>query len=371
MIKILHSSDLSLGGKLPFSPAVGERMAAAQLATLDRLLAHATAHEVDLLIFTGNLFAHHAPEVSLREAVAHRLTALAPTIRIVILPGCYDHPLGGDSVYRDERFHPWVVEERSVDSQPLVFNLTAGDLFLYTLPWQCDPGNAQSYMARRCGDGVHLGAFHSLKLDQRNPFQDPLVHWKKAILAWDLDYVVVGNRSHGTVEHGGTLRADCPGTPQGLSFNECGERCCSVVTLGADGAALESPATESIRFEQRELAVMTHEPAEHFHQMLDEWAQRDVALRVRLVGAIEELFDPVKVVARHQERFALLACDDETRFLASETLTRLAEEETVRGILCRRFIELAVEASESQRSVYEQALRELLHRFHAVAEDEV
>ncbi len=370
MIRLLHSSDLSLGAKLPFAPAVSERLAGAQLASLDRILAHATDHEVDLLIFTGNLFAHHAPEASLREAVAQRLAALAAPLRVVILPGCYDHPLGSDSVYRDERFQPWVIEERGVDSQPQVLNLKGGRLSLYTLPWQCDPGHADCYMARRPDEGLHLGAFHSLKLDQRNPFQDPVVHWKKAIMAWNLDYVVVGNRSPGTVERGGVLLADCPGSPQGLSFNECGERGCSLVTLDKNDVRREWLATESIRFDQQELAVLRHEPSEHFHQMLDEWAQRDVALRVRLVGGIEELFDPLTVIARHQERFALLLCDDDTRFLTSETLTRLAEEETVRGILCRRFIEKAVEAGESQRSVYEQALRELLHRFHAVAEDE-
>ena len=368
MIKILHSSDLNFGAQLPFSASVCKRLYVAQFAVLDRILGYAVEQQVHLLVFTGNLFARHDPDNDLKEAVAQRLASLPEDVRVLVLPGCHDYPLGQDSVYRQESFQPWLVEPRR-DPGPVCLEGVA-PIYFYTLPWQCGPEQAGHYMSRHSGEGWHIGAFHSVKLTQRNPFQDPLIHWKKAIRCWELDYVLVGHHSRGSIDHDGVFLADCPGSPQGFSFHECGERYCSVVTLSEQGSTVDILPTDVIRFQKQELPMPQHDAADFLHRQLDQWAQGNLALKVRLTGAVEELFDSERELSHYRDRYALLSCEDMTRFLDSESMTQLAEEETVRGILCRRLIELAVAGGEGQRAVYEGALRELLHRFHALEEDE-
>ncbi|PLX95865.1 MAG: hypothetical protein C0620_03420 [Desulfuromonas sp.] len=370
MIKVLHSCDLNLGAEMLYPQAVCDRLSQAQLSVLDTILDLATEHGVDLLVFTGNLFAHHAPEEALREAVIHRFKALPAAIRLVVLAGCYDQPLGPDSIYHHADFSPWFVDSARANGSPLNVKDGHCPVWLYTLPWQCDAGDgALGFMQRNREKGIHLGAFHSHKLKHRpNPYQDPLAHWTKAITSWQLDYVMVGNRRAGQLSNDdGQPIADCPGAPQGLSFQEPAQRYCSLVELGEAQTTCQALPCQHLRFEQCNLVLDGHGAEEKLHKILSEKASDELALQLKLHGDIEELFDVEAIAQRHRDEFVFLTMVDETHFLNSDYMTQMAQEETVRGILCRRLVEMAVDAGENQRAVYERAVRELLHRFHAVA----
>ncbi|MCD6527339.1 MAG: hypothetical protein J7K75_10150 [Desulfuromonas sp.] len=372
MIKVLHTSDLNIGADLPYDGAVVNALRQAQLATLGTLVDLAIAHEVQLFVVAGHLFSSHAPHESYRGPVLQQLQRLRDhQIHIALLPGCYDHPLGSDSVYAHPDFSEWVVKDRYLQGEPAVFELNEQTLNLYTLPWQIDAGeSATGFMQRHHSDGVHVGVLHSHKLEahQVNPYQENLVCWRPAIQAWDLDYVITGNRFADQLVDGEKILAYCPGTPQGLSFNDCGSRCCALVVINDGRVQLTKLQCHSVLFQRQELDVTGVDTATELSCLLLDRANRELALDVKLTGTIEELHDWVLLQKQCAAEFFLLELTDSTSFLNSRYVQQMAEEDTVRGILCRRMTELAAAGGDSHCGVYEMALRELLQRFNVVGE---
>lgn len=372
MIKILHTSDLNIGADLAYADAVATTLRQAQLTTLERLVDQAIDHDVQLFVVAGNLFASHAPHECYRVAVLEQLNRLQQQqISIVLLPGGGDHPLGSDSVYADDDYSDWVLKDRYVQAEPESFAVNGQTVYLYALPWQIDSGeSADLFMQRRAGDGIHIGLLHSHKLEnpQLNPYQENLICWRPALMEWDLDYVIAGNQFPDKLIDGEKIIAYCPGAPQGLSFMDCGPCHSAIVTLDDQKVQLTELESQSIRFDRQELDISTVTNSLDLNQRLLALGDGNLALAVKLIGTIEELYDRELLNQECSVAFAYLDLTDATSFIDSRYVQQMAEEDTVRGIVCRRIVELAAVGSESQREIYEMALRELLQRFKIVGE---
>lgn len=372
MIKILHTSDLNIGADLAYVDAVANTLRQAQLTTLKTLVDQAIDHDVQLFVVAGNLFASHAPHECFRAAVLEQLNRLQDLqIRIVLLPGGGDHPLGSDSVYAHDDYSKWVLKDRYVQAEPESFAVNDQTVYLYALPWQIDSGeSADLFMQRRTGDGIHIGLLHSHKLDtsQLNPYQENLICWRPALIGWNLDYVIAGNQFPDQLVDGENILAHCSGTPQGLSFMDCGSCYSAIVTIDDQRVQLTELETQSVRFERYELDISSVTNGAELNQRLLEFADRNLALAVKLIGTIEELYDWELLKHECSAAFAYLELADATSFIESRYVQQMAEEDTVRGIVCRRMVELAAVGGENQREIYEMALRELLKRFKIVGE---
>lgn len=371
MIKILHTSDLNFGVELPYDEVTTAALHQAQQQTLVRLVDLAIEQQVQLFVVAGNLFSSHAPSPEICQPVLQQLLRLhEEQIEIALLPGCLDHALGPDSVYMQEHYTAWELKDRFVEGEPVRYEFNGQALYLYALPWQIDRGdNAGELMQRRDADGLHIGVLHSHKLENRqvNPYQENLVCWRPAIESWLLDYVIVGNRFSDRLKAGERDIALCPGAPQGLSFSECGPRYCTLVTVGEDQLETQCLEVQTITFQQQELNLGDLEGSDALNEAMAHWADPRLALQLTLVGTVEHLFDCSALQRQLAKFFCYLELKDGTSFLQSCFVQQLAEEDTVRGILCRRLIELAA-ADEHQRTIYELALRELLQRFNLIAE---
>lgn len=374
MIKILHTADLHLDA--PF-PSLGEKEAARRedfLKTFERLLALAIKNEVHLFVVAGDLFDSPRPSAATVARVQAGLKRLVDRgIVPVLLPGTHDSVSVSDSVYRRYEFTGAILLDAPVVEEPVSLTIAGQPLFLYGFAYQNFLSEeALGGLARRREEGFHLGVLHgsrqgSPEWDYRKkdlPFTLPLL--KK----WGLDYVALGHyHNFEAFEDGSRVLACYPGSPEGKRFRESGPRYCALVSLTPEGARVEKLRSETRVLEERTLDLSGCEDQRQAAEKIRSESVPGLLLRLVLTGIVEAPLDLATLHAGCSGEFFHLEFADETRLFDSDFARRIAQEETVRGLFVRRAREAMEEASAEERSLAEEAFREVLVRFRQFGEE--
>ncbi|NLF00617.1 MAG: hypothetical protein GX601_06525 [Anaerolineales bacterium] len=357
--RILHMADLHMEASFASSGVSGQlgawRRADLQ-ATLARLLALAREQQVDAVTIGGDLFEDRLASVDISELLAQQFSKLAP-IRVFVAPGECD-PYTSDSLYALTRWS----ENVSIFSRGELTRVTlAPGLFLWGAA--CPPLPAARLMAPR-EVGRHLLLLHAICAHERAFSQRGLF----AVTERDLRQGGWAGALLGH-QHGAQRGADdifiYPGSPEPLAPEEDALRHgVALLTVGETDLHVELLPTNQWRYVTLRVDLdgceTDHEVARRVHHALAECEgsgdQRTICY-LTIQGRPAEPLDRAKLVQNTSSpmqvvwRFALSgAYDPEV----------IQQEQTVRGLLARRFLARSADTSlqerDGERAVLEMAL---------------
>lgn len=341
IFRILHLSNLHLDA--PF-PALGPTRRADLRATLGRILALARERRVDAVTIAGNLYEQDYALPDTAAFLAQQFERLAP-LRVFIAPGTRD-PYTNDSLYAQNRWP----ENVTIFSQG---KLTPVDLAPGVTLWgaACPPARGYSTLEGFHVDreGVNLLLLHAADAEQSaSSAEGTFSVSASAVRAAGFDLALLG---HSSTARYWPEEAPCclyPGSPEPLWPESVDARhTVALVTVGEDGCAVEQRPVNQWR--HRALAVditgcsSIVEAAARVRSALEPADERLVC-EVALTGAPEIPLDAAVVLAQVETPAQLYG---QARFAFSYDLERLAEEQTVRGLLVRRFQNRLIRARDA------------------------
>ncbi len=368
MLSLLHTADLHLGARFPGLGEVEEERRRDFLATFRRLIDVALERRVDLFVVSGDLFDVPRPESGLVSFVAGQLERLVQAgILPVLLPGTHDWQTGRSGPYNSERLPGAVL---LVSSGVTEVRVGETRVWLYAaIPQGKDASSLATTMRRRPGQGIHVGLLHGSLVG--NPEWDyrsrDLPFSCSDLVGWDLDYVALGHyHRYQTLEAGGRLLACYPGSPEGKRFGEDGPRYGLLVRVGHRTAAVEPIEVQQRQLRQESLELAADLDDMAIAALICERAGGRDLVRLTLEGTLDRVLDLDALRQRCLPSCFYLDLVDRTRWFRLDRLDRLAREESVRGEVIRRFQRLRDNAAEeADRAEIDQALREILVRFHS------
>jgi DNA repair protein SbcD/Mre11 len=373
VIKLLHTADLHLDAPFPW---LGERASARRddfFRTFDNLLTAAIKNEVDLFIVAGDLFDSPWPSAAVVAKVQGGLKRLADRgIVPVILPGGHDSIASHASAYRQAQF-PGMLLVDAPGAEPVSVTVRGRPVYLYGSAAQPPVIEKVPHMERSAAEGIHIGLLHgslegSAEGERR---RRDLAFSLDDLKGWRLDYVALGHyHNFKIVEDDGRAWACYPGSPEGKGFGENGVRRCALVTVDQGGANVESLVVNSAILEEGILDLSGCETADAAARAISARGKPDLLLRLTLTGQVETALDTKELLERCRDRFFHLELRDDTKLLGSALIDRMAEEETVRGLLVRRARRLLDRTPSEQQPMIEEAFRELLLRFRPLGREE-
>ncbi len=344
-VKLLHMSDMHLDA--PFA-TLGVTRRAELRAALGRILALARERRVDLVTIAGDLYeqAYTLPDTA--AFLVQQFERLAP-IRIVIAPGECD-PYTSDSLYALTRWPDNVT----------IFSkgqLTALELASGIQLWGAASPPARGFrtLAPTRADmaGVNLLLLHAMDTEAAtSDVADLFTLNAAAVRKAGFTLALLGH------DHAARLWPDeepcClyPGSPEPLAAE---------ADVVRHTVALVTVADDALSFEHIPINQWTHraisadltgcadlpEAAARVQQKLDTTADAQRVYEVTLMGTPDEPLDPAAVLAEVQTQAHLYG---RASFSLPYDLEGLAQEQTVRGLLVRRYqSDLARVKDESER----------------------
>ena len=370
MIKLLHTADIHLDS--PF-PSLGEKEALRKndfLQAFERLLSLAIKSEVDFFLVAGDLFNSATPSSFVIGKVQSGIKRLADRgIISILLPGTHDHVSQANSVYRRHEFPGAFVLDDPAGECPLIVEKRGKKVCFYGSPYiSSEAGDPLASMTRKFSEGIHIGLLHGSHKGS------PDWNYRKKDLAftlgdlkkWRLDYVALGHyHNFEIISENNRILACYPGSPEGKKFGENGVRHAALVRVDERRLIVDNPTVNARILQERTLDLTGFSDRETVRDAILAFSDPNTLLRLTLEGILESPLDMELLQAQVCDHFFHLELIDRTSLFDSHFSFRIADEETVRGCFVRRVRHLMANVSPEERTLLEQAFREVLVRFKA------
>lgn len=327
---LLHLSDLHLDAAFPMA---GPIRRTDLRAALGRLLTLARERKVDAITIAGDLYEQEYALPDTAAFLVQEFARLAP-LRVFIAPGARD-PYTNESLYALTRWP----ENVTVFSQG---RLTPVELSPGVTLWgaACPPARGHKTLEnfRVDREGVNLLLLNAVDAEQSTPDSEGAFSVNvAAVRAAGFDLALLG---HNPTARFWPEEAPCclyPGSPEPLGPEQLDARhTVALVTVRKDSCAVEQLSVNRWRYHALTVEVTgcgsVAEAAAQVRAALGPADERLVC-EVTFTGAPEIPLDAVAALA-HVETPAQLY--GQARFAFSYDLERLAQEQTVRGLLVRR-----------------------------------
>jgi len=332
---LLHLSDLHLDA--PFT-ALGLERRTDLRATLGRILALARERRVDAVTIAGNLYEQDYALPDTAAFLAQQFARLAP-IRVFIAPGERD-PYTNDSLYALTRWP----ENVTIFSQG---QLTSVELTPGVTLWgaACPPARGgatlDGFQCER--PGINLLLLHAADADRPAPGAEGMFTVStSAIRAAGFDFALLGHHHAARLWPEDTPCCLYPGSPEPLGPEaEDVQHTVALVTVHKEGCAVEQIPINQWRHRAVQVDVTGC-------SSVAEAAARVQAAIAGTLGAVDDRFIckvtltgapdiPLDATAVLGQVETLAHLYGQARLAFPYDLERLAQEQTVRGLLVRRF----------------------------------
>jgi DNA repair exonuclease SbcCD nuclease subunit len=366
-VRLLHTADWHLGCAFGAFGEAAARRREDQTQTIARLIDLAIAERVDAVLLSGDLFDSTRPDAAALALATRALDRLAEQkIPAFATAGTHDH-LGVESARPVFGHGNLFWFERPACERPIRLACPGGALWLYGLSAPAGRAAELETLRRRPGDGAHVGLLHGSVIYQPGlaVAQKDVPVTPAELAALNLDYVALGHY-HGfrEIRAGGRLLGAYSGAPEALRYADDGPRHVLLVTLAADGPAVEARPINSGTALDREIDAAAATDDAALIRQLAALGGSTVYARVRLRGLLD---DPLDVESLHEQaasQFAWLELLDETEISPVGRLADLARETSVRGRAFAKLLNrLAAETDPARRRVLQRALSHLAVEF--------
>jgi exonuclease SbcD len=368
MLSFIHTADVHLDAPLQSLSALYELRQDDFRRTMQRIRDLVSDKGVDFWLIAGDLLEYHGGKRSTALFLRELFASVAP-VTVCIAPGNHD-PWRPDSFYQTVDWPGnviWFTPEWGAYEFPekscVVYGWGFPQPHVYDSPLKHFPGKLPGYR-------YHLMVLHATVGGGQEWDHQPYAPVSLAELAGSgMDYVALGH-IHRPTQFRHPVRqtpfAAYPGSPEGLTAKEDGERCVLYGRLDEAGhLTLESIPVQSRLIRKREIAVAG---AETMEQLIDR-VERELAdespedlLYVSLTGERASHFTPsLEVLQQRFSRFFFIQFVDKT--WPDVDLEKIQAEQ---GIWSRWLAKLeeaeAQAADEAAREIVRMARREALWR---------
>lgn len=368
-IKIVHTADLHLGAPLSvFGDYAGKRQEDL-LATFDAIIDLALELPADLVLVAGDLFNAVKVQAALAARVAGAFDKLSRrNIPAVLVPGTHDHLESQESVYRRYSLSDAIILDEPQVVEPFPLSVKGQEIYLYGFAYSHGrSAQALNSMRRRPGPGLHIGLLHcAVKVSPAWEVESKDIPVEeKELMALGLDYLALGHyHTYREFSKDGMVRACYPGSPEGINYQEPGDRFVAVVEVNnGEVKVTPRPVNRKIVMERRYDMTGLASRAELLNLLSKERDKR-VILRAILQGAVEKPLDLSGLYLELQEEFAHLELLDNTSVYNSALIQQWSQERTIRGLFLSRLLKQMEESQgEETRQRCHNALKEVLAKF--------
>ncbi len=350
--RVLHCADLHLDASFAsdsLSAAAGTWRRADLRAALGRILTLARERQVDAVTIAGDLYEQDYALPDTADFLVQQFAKLAP-IRVFIAPGEHD-PYTNDSLYALTRWP----ENVTVFSQG---RLSAVELTPGIHLWgaACPPSRGHRTLDNFHvnHEGVNLLLLHAADAEQPGPGDKVLFSVDAAtVRAAGFDFALLGHQHNGRVWPEDAPCCVYPGSPEPLAPGEADSAHQVVLLTIQDGVCTPEliPISQwrylSLRVALTDCSSIDEAVTciEQSLQMVQGSDDERVVCHVTLTGLPNFDLD-IKALAGRVETKAHVRY--ETRLSLAYDLEQLAQEQTVRGLLVRRFQARLENASSDQ-----------------------
>lgn len=369
VIRILHTSDLHLGG-----PSEGRAQASLHrgrelLATFKRITELCGEEALDLLLIAGDLFDGSSVDPDLLRSVKEYL-ADCPA-RVFIAPGNHDY-ISLDSPFLSDDWPAQVhifkgdLEKVDLEDKKVTVWGAAFRSSHISAPFEFTPQGLDR-------DRINLAVLHAdLTEEGGTSLYRPL--YRSALARSGMDYVALGHvhQTDQRLDREGSCSFAYSGTPDGRSFLDSGPKGVFLGELRKGNLDLDFYPTASRLFLSESLDVSDLESEKEAADFIEEklenkfgtdWARHFYRIRLRGFFPVEKTSFWPNVQAALDDRAPFLRLVDETDPVSD--YEALAKEVSLRGIFVRRMLEKIQKAAPSELDVLQRALRYGIQAFES------
>jgi DNA repair exonuclease SbcCD nuclease subunit len=211
-------------------------------------------------------------------------------------------------------------------------------------------------------DGVHIGVLHAAVQPESgvNFSETELVVTLQALSKTRLDYVALGHYHNFKQDHADGVTIVYPGTLEGRSFRETGDRYLVTVSLNPEGAVVEKTPfnRRRVREETVDLDKTPCTDHEELCMRIEGMADEDAIMKITVAGDAEFSLDAPAVQQAMYDRFFYLEVVDDTRLYSAQWVEQFKHEPTVTGIFVRKMIDKIEKATtDEEKKRFDMALK--------------
>ncbi|RJP22474.1 MAG: exonuclease SbcCD subunit D [Candidatus Abyssobacteria bacterium SURF_5] len=368
-IRLMHLADLHLGAPLSYLGDKAEERARELESALVRALSAAAAKKVDAILISGDLFDRFNPPLDLVARVKNAFAKLSrENIPVLLIPGTHDSHRYARCIYHRERFPG--VDVLMETGKPVQKQINGHTIYFYGFSGSDSPVSPSSLFCRTPADGMHVALVHGTVAENDRWESSPRDF---SVTPADIgnssfDYVALGHHHNFKQFKRGKTTALYPGTLEGLTFGESGDRFLVIVALDENGVSVEKLKHNRRALKEIEIDLSQSglDCGESLERAIARFFDGESIASVSLTGSIDFLPSPKELEARLAGGFFHLQITDNTSIYDSAVMRSIAHDRTVRGIFARKMLKKIEIANVEEKPALELALRLTLQQFQQV-----
>lgn len=374
MVRIAHIADVHLGAPCSSLGDKAELRRKDFETTFERVIGICLDPEnrINALVIAGDLFDTSNPPSHLAGFVQKHIARLTERgIPVIIVPGTHDAYGYSQSVYTTYHFSGADVLV-SPTLTPVIKELSGKKVFFYGMAYT--PGFSanpfQSFTPLQ-EEGIHIGIIHG-SLEQP-------AHWEKReqdlyisgddVASSNLDYLALGHY-HTFQQHiCGKTVALYPGSLEGTTFSEQGERFMVIVDFATGLPEIEKRAVNTRVITSVELSVDEYpcESQEDLINLIKSHVNPESIVELTIKGTSEFLIDTAFLEQVLSGTSFYIRVTDETTMAESSLVKSWEKERTIRGMFTAKLLERIAKASAEEKPILEEALKIGIAQFRKVS----
>jgi len=367
-ISVMHLADLHLGAPMKWlGDKASERQRDVNIAfvrAVDNSLQHA-----DLVLLAGDIFDHHHPPEEVITFFRNQIQRLSTAcIPVVAIPGNHDGYYYPDSVWRTREFPGLMLITSPKIDTPLSLEVKGIPIHIYGMAFQPTQSKGPFDSFPKTSDpGIHIALIHGSLMHSpewgiraKDIPLDP-----KNLASSGMDYIALGHyhRYSETNLHG--IPVVYPGTPEGLNWQEDGDRYLVTVTFDNGLVTINKQVFQKRTIHNLTVDITAWEESntesvqKHLLNLLK---TTDDIYQITIKGTAQQLIDIPRVEEAVQSQCFYAQINDLTSLLEAKTIEHISSEPTIKGSFVRA-VRKRMNDPAWEREVVELALRLGLEKF--------
>ena len=363
-INFVHFSDIHLGSSFRFLNEKAEQhrgdLRRVLTNVVDMILNNVSAIQIAFL--TGDMFDKHNPELVDRVHAFSEIERLAESgIRVYVLPGTHDSISYPSSVWNQNRLEDVHVIRRSDFGIVDKFEMKGNNVEVFSMVWNplC-PVIDLPDIKRSNEKGISFGMLHASWIPGAKWDVKPreIVLDPAKVDKLDLDYLALGHFHNFSRYKIGKTVAAYPGTPEGLKFDETGDRYVIFGQASLEKGVVLEKRPVNIR-EMRKIDIDLSKTGIDSHDELENRIRRqsgkDVIAKVIIKGRSFEGYNQEILKESLKNNFFFLEIEDRSTVENGEWLGAISKENTVRGFFVNKLLNIL--ESDPDNEIAQEALK--------------
>lgn len=368
MPRFVHVADLHLGKNFAYLDDKKSKERSADLfeafsRTIDFCCDE--SNQIEALWIAGDLFDSLNPPEELVNRVMKKFADLQSCGKeAFIVPGTHEPSYYPESVYRRYKFPGVTLLNSPVPTEPLKREYNGISFYFYGMEYHPLLSDDRLTFQAKDVEGYHVALVHgSLQLGEHWEIGDQYVPLlPEEIASWGMDYVALGHFHNFKQYQFGKTLAAYPGTLEGLSFRETGDRFLVAVNFEEN----EIIPLEKIPWNRKTISSVNVDldregidSEEDIIEVIKSYSENgeNILLKVQISGTAEFIIKPSYIKQEVGNDFFHFQLEDEFAFLNSSRLDSITRERSVRGLFVRKIREKLSTADDREQEVLRLALK--------------